>query len=82
MNGRRKAQVTNAKAPVIYDDPMGRQWLEHGYGLWLPSKRPWPAEFMEAHDVSTLVNTPENDTPECIKPLPPGYLPRGQTPLI
>ena len=33
---------------------------------------------MQAHDVSTIVNAPENDTPECIQPLPRGYVPRGQ----
>jgi putative SOS response-associated peptidase YedK len=27
---------------------------------------------MEAHEVSTLVNSPENDTAECIQPVSPG----------
>ena len=40
--------------------------------------RPWPSEYMEAWDVSTLVNAPANDTPECIRPLPGGFMHRGQ----
>ena len=70
--------------PVIYDDPMGRQWVDrdHGSAMSLAAAtRPMPSEYMAAHDVSTLVNTPENDTLECIKPLPAGYVHRGQLPL-
>ncbi len=52
--------------PAVYDD-----WLD-------PAERdpvslaalitPFPAEEMEAYPVSTLVNTPSNDLPECILP--------------
>jgi putative SOS response-associated peptidase YedK len=42
--------------------------------------RPWPSEYMEAWDVSPLVNAPENDTPECIRPLPKART--GQLPLV
>lgn len=77
---------THNRMPVIYDEPMGRQWLDHDHGAWSMGLaavlRPWPAEYMAVHDVSTLVNSPENDTPECIKPLPPGYVQRGQLPLV
>ena len=34
--------------------------------------RPWPAELMEAQDVSKWVDSPENDSPELVKPLPSG----------
>ena len=61
------------RMPVIYDKEMGRQWLEHQYGsraMTLAAVlRPWPAELMEAHDVSTVVNSPDNDKPECIQPV-------------
>ena len=74
------------RMPVILDEPTGRQWLEPQHrdrATTLPAVlRPWPSELMEAHDVSTLVNAPENDSPECIKPLPPGYVQRGQLPLV
>jgi putative SOS response-associated peptidase YedK len=31
--------------------------------------QPLPSELMEAYEVSTLVNSPENDTAECIQPV-------------
>ena len=31
--------------------------------------RPYPSEGMGAYPVSTVVNSPKNDTPECIEPL-------------
>ena len=59
------------RMPVIYDKEMGRQWLEESFGdqpmILAAVLRPWPSELMEAHDVSTLVNSPENDTAECIQ---------------
>jgi putative SOS response-associated peptidase YedK len=64
--------------PVIYDKEMGRQWLEEGAAVL----RPWPSELMEAHDVSTLVNSPENDTAECIQAVSPGQRSRPQLPLL
>ena len=49
------------------------------YGLWLdPAAKPadlkdllapYPSDEMEAYPVSTLVNRPGNDSPECIRPL-------------
>ena len=29
---------------------------------------PYPSEEMEAYEVSTVVNSPRNDTPDCIAP--------------
>ncbi|MCB9110914.1 MAG: SOS response-associated peptidase [Anaerolineales bacterium] len=59
------------RMPVILD--------QKDYHLWLdptpqtPDKllhliKPFPAESMAAHPVSTLVNKPGNDRPECIVP--------------
>ncbi len=31
--------------------------------------RPFPADMMESYHVATLVNSPENDRPECIRPI-------------
>jgi putative SOS response-associated peptidase YedK len=53
------------------------------YDLWLdpaqqdpaavqPLLRSYPAEGMTAYPISTLVNNPRNDIPECIAPLPAG----------
>jgi putative SOS response-associated peptidase YedK len=63
------------RMPVIYDAAMGRQWLDgieaRAMALDLVLQ-PLPSERMEAHEVSTLVNSPENDTPECNQPVFPG----------
>lgn len=32
--------------------------------------QPFPADEMSSHRVSTLVNSPRNDVPECVEPLP------------
>jgi putative SOS response-associated peptidase YedK len=59
------------RMPVIIEPP--------DYSLWLnpepqPDRamhllRPYPADQMAAHAVSTVVNNVRNDTPECIAPL-------------
>ena len=58
--------------PVIYDKEMGKQWLEHSFGgrsMTLAALlQPLPSELLETYDVSTLVNSPENDSPQCIEP--------------
>ena len=59
------------RMPIILPPDTYARWLE-------PSPRqpsdlqgllaPYPAEAMSAHPVSTLVNSPANDRPECIAP--------------
>lgn len=62
------------RMPVIYDKDMGRQWLDGPFGGRTMALdlvlQPLPSEQMEAHEVSTLVNSPENDTADCIQPVP------------
>src|SRR2546426_2510305 len=74
------------RMPVIYDKEMGRQWLEESSGdqpmILAAVLRPWPSELMEAHKVSTLVNSPENDSAECVQPVSPGQPIRPQLPLL
>ena len=71
---------------VIYDREMGRQWLEQNFGASSMSLaavlQPLPSELMEAHDVSMLVNSPENDTAECIQPVSPDQVIRPQLALL
>jgi putative SOS response-associated peptidase YedK len=59
------------RMPVIYDAAMGRQWLDGPFGARAKDLnlvlQPLPSERMEAHEVSPLVNSPENDTAECIQ---------------
>jgi SOS response associated peptidase (SRAP) len=68
-------RLIHDRMPVIYDAAMGRQWLDGPFGgramgldLVL---QPLPSERMEAHEVSTLVNSPENESPACIQRVSP-----------
>jgi putative SOS response-associated peptidase YedK len=74
------------RMPVIYDKDMGRQWLEGPFGGRAMALdlvlQPLPSERMEAHEVSTLVNSPENDTVACIQPLLPSQPVKRQLPLL
>jgi putative SOS response-associated peptidase YedK len=74
------------RMPVIYDRAMGRQSLERDYSSspmnLAAALRPWPSEYMEAWDVSPLVNSPDNDTAACIKPVRYGPPTKGQLPLL
>jgi putative SOS response-associated peptidase YedK len=73
-------QRIHNRMPVIYDAAMGRQWLEQSFGHYSMSiaamLQPWPSELMEAQEVSTLVNSPENDTAECVQPVSPNQINR------
>jgi putative SOS response-associated peptidase YedK len=74
------------RMPVIYDKEMGRQWLEESFGdepmILAAVLQPLPSELMEAHEVSTLVNSPENDTEACIQPVSPSQPVKPQLPLL
>jgi putative SOS response-associated peptidase YedK len=56
--------------PVIIDPADFDRWLNADTepAELLPLLRPYPAEAMEAVAVSPLVNSPENDGPECVEP--------------
>jgi putative SOS response-associated peptidase YedK len=74
------------RMPVIYDRDMSRQWLEHSFGgrsMTLTAMlQPLPSELLEADDVSKLVNSPENDTAECIQPVSGSVPFKRQLPLL
>jgi putative SOS response-associated peptidase YedK len=56
--------------PVMYRRDMGKQWLEESIhdDLFLSLvTQPVLSEELEAYEVSTLVNSPENDSPECVR---------------
>ena len=62
------------RMPVIFDKLLAKQWLDPVFG---PSDAtlasilaPYPSALMTAHDVSPLVNKPEYDSADCIKPAP------------
>lgn len=64
-----------------YHDRMPVILRPEDYELWLgtdvsrpelpmPLLHPYPHDEMRAYGVSTLVNSPSNDSPRCVEPLP------------
>jgi putative SOS response-associated peptidase YedK len=88
MTTRANASVRRIhdRMPVIYDVAMGRQWLDGPFDARAMALdlvlQPLPSERMEAYEVSTLVNSPENDSAECIQPASPGQPIKSQLPLL
>lgn len=63
------------RMPVIVHPRDHDLWLDRGIrqsDLLLPLLRPYPSEEMTSYPVSRRVNSPENDDPQCIEPLPHG----------
>jgi putative SOS response-associated peptidase YedK len=60
------------RMPVILPPSAYAQWLDPAPlapDRLLPLLKPFPADEMDAHPVSTLVNSPANDRPELIVPV-------------
>ena len=60
------------RMPVILHSDTYPAWLQEGENdaeLLKSFLKPYPSEEMEAYPVSTAVNRPQNDTPECIIPV-------------
>ena len=72
--------------PVILRPEDEEQWLDSAgtrFGRAASALKPYPAEQMQAHNVSLAVNKPEFDGPECIQPvLDSDRLPDGQLSLL
>ena len=65
-------QPYHPRMPVILAPPDYAAWLDCDPARAAEVKgllRPFPAELMTLFPVSTLVNNPRHDTPECIVPL-------------
>jgi putative SOS response-associated peptidase YedK len=60
------------RMPVILDEQHEDHWL-HGHAndteALLEMLRPYPAAAMEFYEVSTAVNSPRTDSPDCIRQL-------------
>ncbi len=59
------------RMPVILDQEGDEKWLDAEYKevhKLLALLAPYPADRMEAYDVSPLVNSPRNDLPQCVEP--------------
>ena len=64
------AEIHN-RMPVILPDGAYDIWLEQAEmkpEAMQPLLEPYPADEMQAYPVSTMVNNPANDAPECIIP--------------
>ena len=62
------AKIHN-RMPVILPREVEKEWLDQGIvdGGYLKSLLiPYPSELMVAYQVSTLVNSPRNNMPECL----------------
>ena len=60
------------RMPVIVPPEKYRLWLdpaEHSLGVLEPLMVPYDDGELEAFPVSTFVNSPKHDGPECIEPL-------------
>ena len=66
-------QPLHDRMRVILDGADRDAWLaQDAEAVQLqPLLRPYPARLMEAIAVSTLVNSPKNDRPECLEPAAP-----------
>jgi putative SOS response-associated peptidase YedK len=68
------AKIHN-RMPVILPEGARDRWLDPAAneaelrGLLVPL----PAKDLEAYEVSALVNSPRNDSPECAKPVEAGW---------
>jgi putative SOS response-associated peptidase YedK len=63
------AKIHN-RMPVILPAGARDRWLDptSGEAELRDLLVPLPAQDLEAYEVSTLVNSPRNDSPECVKP--------------
>jgi putative SOS response-associated peptidase YedK len=72
--------------PVILRQEDEEQWLDAARTTFAKAKsllKPLPAELMNAHDVSPIVNAAKYDGPECIRPVSDDDTPRaGQLSLL
>lgn len=58
------------RMPVIIPPNRYQEWLTASESSTLIELlAPYPASAMRTHPVSTIINSPHNDTPECIRPV-------------
>jgi putative SOS response-associated peptidase YedK len=74
------------RMPVILQPEDEEQWLDTYRTTFAKAQsllKPYPDELMDAHDVSTIVNSAKYDGPECIQPVSDDEIPRtGQLSLL
>jgi putative SOS response-associated peptidase YedK len=74
------------RMPVILQPEDEEQWLDPFRTPFVKAKsllKPYPEELMDAHHVSTIVNSAKYDGPECIRPVADDEMRRaGQLSLL
>ena len=73
------------RMPVILRPKDEEQWLDVLRTTFTKAPlvlKPPPAELLDAHDVSPVVNSAKYDGPECIQPVSDDELPRRQLSLL
>jgi putative SOS response-associated peptidase YedK len=68
------------RMPAILRPEDEEQWLDASRTSFVKAKsllKPYPEELMDAHDVSTIVNSAKYDGPECIRPVSDDDIPRA-----
>jgi putative SOS response-associated peptidase YedK len=74
------------RMPVILQPEDEEQWLDASRIPFVKAKsllKPYSEDLMDAHDVSTIVNSAKYDGPECIQPVSEDDMPRvGQLSLL
>jgi len=79
-------QPIHNRMPVILRPEDEEQWLDASRTSFAQARsllKPIPAELMDAHDVSPIVNSAKYDGPECIQSASDGEIPRvGQLSLL
>ena len=64
------------RMPVILPQEAEDEWLDpevRQVGTLTPLLKPFPSGMMEAYEVSTRVNSPRNDAPDCIEEVTPQH---------
>jgi putative SOS response-associated peptidase YedK len=74
------------RMPVILRPEDEEQWLDVSRTRFVKARsllKPYPAQLMDAHDVSPIVNSAKYDGPECIQPVSEDEMPCvGQLSLL
>jgi putative SOS response-associated peptidase YedK len=76
-NANELMEKIHDRMPVILHEKDEAQWLDpllKDTDKLTELLKPFPAGLMEACEVSTIVNSPKNDSPDCIKPVAHGML--------
>lgn len=71
-DANKRVSPVHDRHPVILPAKAYAKWLDpelHDPEKLQPLLKPYPAKKMVVTAVSTLVNSPKNDDPECVKPL-------------